>query len=214
MNAKPLDPTRYKPVNAVSRALRNERPVSERALRRRTVWRRTVLIERTARAVEMLAPLPVEGETIDGWYSGKVDGIALLLAVVQLADTVEELRVCTLAINPAGTAALLAAVDDGRIRRIPRFVISHYHKSLDREVFEGLERGLRARGTEVAVERNHAKVALFHTAAGAKLVLHSSGNLRSTKSAERFSLTHDAALYDFDCRAIDDPSVIFRRDQE
>jgi hypothetical protein len=50
---------------------------------------------------------------------------------------------------------------------------------------------------QLAVAGTHTKIASFETNNGLKVVIHGSGNLRSSRSAEQISIEENAELYDF-----------------
>jgi len=173
-----------------------QRLPSSRAVRRRAESRRFVALTNLTTAVELLDPLPAADETIHGLMGMSLDAWSLVRAVIQLGGVCRELTIATLGFSDANTAALSAALDEGRLSKVT-FIVSTYFRAIDRKVFEGLHSALTTRGQGLFVRRSHAKLCLFDMSDGRKFTIESSANLRSCKNVEQFSLTQSPELFGF-----------------
>lgn len=80
---------------------------------------------------------------------------------------------------------------------VSAYFYSHERQGLIPYLYEALDYDDAPFSFQLAVAGTHCKTVLIETEGGAKLVIHGSANLRSSRSLEQFSIEENADLYDF-----------------
>lgn len=155
---------------------------------------------RTTAAIEALGGLPEAGETWHTLMSGSYDSFDLVDAMLQHAAPalIDELRLATLGFNSANARRLIALLDTKQVKRCTMIVSCFYeadHK--EAEVCYLLSKELPQRDGWYIAARSHAKIIAAAFDDGRRFVIESSANLRTCRNLEQFTITHDAALFDF-----------------
>ncbi len=161
--------------------------------------RRTAML---GQAADVLAVLPVPGETLHGIILGRFDFMLLLTALVTHLGDVEALRIATLSYNGRNLTEMVALLDSGAVKRLT-LLCSSFFRDHNKELWEETVENFRERGQRTAAARTHAKVVTIATASGRRLSLEGSANLRANGNREQFALTDDEAIHDFHSQWID-----------
>jgi hypothetical protein len=168
------------------------------AIRTKSERRRFYDLSRVPNAARLITPLPAPGETIHALMGGDFHAWDLVPAIAgQLAGPISALYITTLGFNHANNQHLCQMLDSGAVGTA--FILcSEYFRDADRDVYTAAETRLAERGAKIKAVRNHSKVILIQPAKGPdRYALESSANLRSCNNLEQFTLTNDAALFDF-----------------
>lgn len=80
---------------------------------------------------------------------------------------------------------------------VSAYFYSHERRKLIPYLYESLDYDDAPFQFQLAVAGTHCKTILIETEGGAKLVIHGSANLRSSRSLEQFSIEENQDLYDF-----------------
>ncbi len=139
----------------------------------------------------VLTPLPAEGESVHLVLPG---GIALgdvLWSVVDGTQLQGPLTVSTLGFGRRWIAGLIDRLRDGRITS-GVVVCSNYFRKSDPTEYADAAAALAPWPCKLTDHRTHAKIFVFGPFCG-----EGSANLRSCRSIENVSVTHDAALASF-----------------
>lgn len=155
---------------------------------------------RTRAAAEALQGLPGDGETWHVLMSGAYDSFDLVDAMLGHAApaTITDLYLATLGFNSPNARRLIAHLDGGQVTRCAMIVSTYYESDRkERDTCYLLAQELPRRGGWYCVSRSHCKIIAAAFADGRRFVIESSANLRSCRNLEQFTITHDAALYDF-----------------
>ena len=80
---------------------------------------------------------------------------------------------------------------------ISSYFYSHERRLLVPYIYEALDYDDAPFDFQLAVAGTHCKTVLIETEGGAKLVIHGSANLRSSRSLEQFTLEENPELFDF-----------------
>ncbi len=110
----------------------------------------------------------------------------------------KRLAIATLSLNEDNIAQLASLANQGYIQQLD-LIISHYFYANERHslvplLYEFLDRN---DGFQLAVAGSHAKVTMFETEGGRKVVIHGSANLRANGNIEQFTIEENPELYDF-----------------
>jgi hypothetical protein len=165
--------------------------------------RRTAML-REAR--DVLPHLPARGEALHALMTGRYDLMVLLTAILeQLPGACTHLRIATLSLKQRNSYELLTLIDAGKVARAT-VLCSEFFRDHNTGIYAGLqaELGKRPRGHRLAAARSHAKVVCMDLAAGDRLVLEGSANLRTNSNIEQFCLLNHAGLHDWHAQWIDD----------
>jgi hypothetical protein len=148
-------------------------------------------------AAAVIDRLPEEGESIHMVLSGIFRTWDLVPACLMLAGCrCEEMLLTTLGYDQSTLDGVLKLLDEGTLQRVA-FVTSAVFCVQQKELTEEFRRELTARGQRFIGVRNHTKIMLLALADGRRIVIESSGNLRSCHSMEQSVITQDAGLYEF-----------------
>lgn len=148
---------------------------------------------------------PDFGERYDCLVSGAFvfgDFIEQLFSVHDIAA--KRMTVSTLSLNEDNIASLANLAYAGRMERLD-LIVSHYFYANERHgliplLYEFLDHN---DGFQLAVASTHAKMVLFETAGGRKVVIHGSANLRANGNIEQITIEEHPELYDFYTEALD-----------
>ena len=169
---------------------------AERRRLRRVASRRFARLTARASAKQVLAPLPVSGESLHLVMDGNFSGWSLCEAAIELlGEPVERLVICTLGFNSENAASLCDYLDRGVVKSV-LLTVSHYFRHSDRSIFDRVRGELEGRGQTVVIARCHAKLVLAKTSKR-NLVIESSANLRSSQNYEQATVADDPALLNF-----------------
>lgn len=171
--------------------------VAERKHERRATRRRflnQLAVDNAARALDRL---PEVGESFHGIMAGNFHAFAFLPAILRLGECkAVEVNITTLGFNEGNAIELFDLLDRGDVQKCS-FLFSCYYRSAEPEVTDALIAGLQARGQQVAVVRNHAKIILAELVDGRCFTLETSANMRSCRNLESYVLTQDRPLLEF-----------------
>ena len=157
----------------------------------------------TSEALEHIITLPKPGESLHLICGGEHTALDLICATQRLLCRPITLVAATLSMNLSNAQRLLDMLATGEVLSIA-LVLSEFYAANDTDQFNVIKSRLEAAGQRIVATRNHAKVALIAAENPvARLVLEGSGNLRSCARIEQATLIHDAALYHFHHRWID-----------
>src|SRR5262249_45317070 len=131
------------------------------------------------------------------------DLMHLLVVLLERLGPARHVRVATLSFNGRNLTEMLGILD-GPDAPALTLLCSAVFRDHNKELWEGTLEGFRERGQRAAAARTHAQVITLETAAGVKLALEGSANLRSNSNREQFALVHDAGLHDKHAAWIDD----------
>ena len=159
------------------------------------------VIARAHRATRQLDHLPGPGEAVHCVLDGTYALFDFIPAMIDLSgQPIDELHVATLSFSKKNVDALAALVADGLVGGVT-MLCSHYFAAQDRDIYDHMAQHL-PRSRLVAM-RTHAKVLLIKQTQ-ARYTVESSANLRSCHNVEQATLIHDAALYDFHRKWMED----------
>ncbi len=109
--------------------------------------------------------------------------------------------ISTLSLSQDCIEALKDVCDLGYCDKLDMIVSAYFYSHERRQLIQYLYDSLDYEGApcefQLAVAGTHCKTVLIETTGGAKLVIHGSANLRSSRSLEQFSIEENADLYDF-----------------
>ena len=154
------------------------------------------LTRRTAQlheAAAVLAVLPQPGEALHALITGRYDLMHLLVAVLDKLGPADAVRIATLSFNGKNLAEMVRLLDEGKTKTLT-LLCSCFFRDHNKELWEETLEEFRERKQRAAAARSHAKVVTIHTAAGVKMVVEGSANLRSNSNREQVAIIHDAAL--------------------
>ena len=126
----------------------------------------------------------------------------LITALVTHLGDVQAMRIATLSYNGRNLAEMVALLDSGAVKSLS-LLCSSFFRDHNKELWEETLSDFRERGQRAAAARTHAKVVTVATAAGRRLSLEGSANLRTNSNREQFALTEDAAIHDWHAAWID-----------
>jgi hypothetical protein len=161
-------------------------------------------LSRVPNAVKLVKPLPDEGETIHALMGGDFHAWDLIPAIHGLLSCpISELYITTLGFNHSNNQHLCDMIDAGQVQTA-YVLCSEYFRDADRDVYNAAEKRLAERGSMLKAVRNHSKIIAIRPADRlpgwgwrARYTVESSANLRSCNNLEQFTLTNDAALFEF-----------------
>ena len=114
------------------------------------------------------------------------------------------LHVATLSMSKANVDALTAELTAGNVGSIA-ILISNFFEKTNVGIFQHLKKAEEDHPAfTVAVERTHAKIALFQFGKSDRLTIETSANLRSSQNIEQITAIADPALYDFHRQWLDE----------
>jgi hypothetical protein len=154
-------------------------------------------------AAGVLGVLPAPGEALHALITGRYDLMHLLVVLLGRLGPVRHVRIATLSFNGRNLQEMFGILDGASPPRLS-LLCSAFFRDHNRELWEETIEGFRERGQRAAAARTHAKVTTIDTAAGVKLALEGSANLRSNGNREQFALIHDPALHDWHAQWIDE----------
>jgi hypothetical protein len=154
-----------------------------------------------ARAV--LTVLPAPGEALHALITGRYDLMHLLVCLLDRLGLARGVRIATLSYNGRNLQEMLGILDAPDPPRLT-LLCSAFFRDHNKELWEETLEAFRGRGQRCAAARTHAKVITLDLAAGIKLSLEGSANLRSNGNREQFVLVNDAGLHDWHAAWIDD----------
>jgi hypothetical protein len=166
----------------------------------RGMTRRTAMLHE---AQAVLGFLPDPGEALHALITGRYDLMHLLVCLLGKMGPARAVRIATLSFNGRNLQEMFGILD-GPNPPCLTLLCSAFFRDHNRELWEEAIEGFRERRQRAAAARTHAKVITLQTAAGGKLVLEGSANLRSNGNREQFLLANDAGLHDWHAAWIDD----------
>ena len=114
------------------------------------------------------------------------------------------LHIATLSMSKGNVDSLTAELTAGNVGSIA-ILISHFFEKTNVGIFQHLTKAAADHPAfTVAVERTHAKVALFQFGKSDRLTIETSANLRSSQNIEQITAIADPALYDFHRQWLDE----------
>ena len=114
------------------------------------------------------------------------------------------LHIATLSMSKANVDSLTAELRAGNVGSIA-ILISNFFEKTNVAIFEHLTKAAADHPAfTAAVERTHAKVALFQFGKSDRLTIETSANLRSSQNIEQITAIADPALYDFHRQWLDE----------
>lgn len=155
---------------------------------------------RTEAAIDALNGLPAAGETWHVLMPGAYDSFDLIDAMLEHAApaTIEALHLASLGFNARNAKRLLKMMDADQVGRCTLTVCVYYEaEHNERDTCYLLAQELPRRGGWYVATRSHCKIIAARFTDGRCYVIESSANLRSCRNLEQFTITHDAALFDF-----------------
>jgi hypothetical protein len=164
------------------------------------------LIRRTAQLAEaaaVLSHLPGPGEALHALITGRYDLMHLLVVLLDRLGPAKAVRIATLSYNGKNLAEMVRLLDQARTSTLT-LLCSAFFRDHNKELWAETLEEFRDRKQRAAAARSHAKVITLELAAGGRLALEGSANLRSNSNREQFALIHDADLHDFDAGWIDE----------
>jgi hypothetical protein len=151
----------------------------------------------------VLTALPEPGEALHSLITGRYDLMHLLVVLLGKVGPARHVRIATLSYNGRNLTEMFTLLDGPNPPQLT-LLCSCFFRDHNRELWEETIEGFRERGQRAAAARTHAKVISIETAAGVKLVLEGSANLRSNGNREQFALIHDPGLFAFHSAWIDE----------
>lgn len=170
--------------------------VSDDLAFRRKVARRILIDGRQERtAVEHIMKLPAPDESLHLIIDGRFKALDLIPATRRLSSpaTIVRLDISTLGFNVSDIARIADGMDQGKVGHV-MLLCSHYFARAEKPAYEYLEKEIAGRGGNVAALRTHAKLILMEMSNGCHYVVEGSGNLRSCRCVEQFTMSNDKAL--------------------
>ena len=159
------------------------------------------------KAADVLQVLPDKGEGLHGILFGFFDLAHLLVALLaKLAVPCRHLRVATLSLSLRNVHELAALIDCGAVKRLD-VLTSDFQRKHDKAIFGALLEAMHKRGQRVAAARSHCKLLLLDMEDGRRFTWEGSANLRTSRNAENFCLSQDAAVHDFYAAWFDEVAV-------
>jgi hypothetical protein len=155
-----------------------------------------------ARARDMLGALPGPGESVHCLQTGYFDLLVCVPLLLSHYGPAKAVRLATLSYNGRNLTEVCRVLDEGRAERLT-LLASQFFRNHNRELWGDSVRELQSRGQTVACAKTHAKVICLDFAAGVKLSLEGSANLRTNRSAENVTLIHDPGVHDWHAGWID-----------
>jgi hypothetical protein len=123
-----------------------------------------------------------------------------MIPVILGTATAEHIAAATLGLSKANAEMLKALCDNGQCKRLT-VVVSHYFSAVDKTtVFPEVKATL---GNSLKISRTHCKVVLIDAPPNA-YVIAGSANLRSSDTAEQFTIWNDKELLSFHAKWIDE----------
>ena len=114
------------------------------------------------------------------------------------------LHIATLSMSKANVDSLTAELTAGNVGSIA-ILISNFFEKTNVAIFEHLTKAAADHPAfTVAVERTHAKIALFQFGKNDRLTIETSANLRSSQNIEQITAIADPALYAFHRQWLDE----------
>jgi hypothetical protein len=114
------------------------------------------------------------------------------------------LHIATLSMSKANVDSLTAELRAENVGSIA-ILISNFFEKTNVAIFEHLTKAAADHPAfTVAVERTHAKVALFQFGKSDRLTIETSANLRSSQNIEQITAIADPRLYDFHRQWLDE----------
>ncbi len=160
--------------------------------------KRTFLNAISIKAItEHITRLPSPGETIHGVVSGRYPLWAFIPAILSITgDTIADLQLATLSFSTDNGAELIDLLDANKIKAVT-LACSHYFRYTNKHIYDPIAAALKQRGQRIRGLRTHAKIINAKMQNGTCYTVESSANLKSSHNQEQFTLSSDAALFDF-----------------
>lgn len=181
--------------------------VQDSARRVESPRRRYQRIGRAREALKQIE-LPEPGTELVVIMTGKWHGWDMIEALITLARpaTIQRLEMATLGSNKTHAARIGELIDRGDIRHA-HMLVGEMFREKSPAVYETLRHQLESRGSTIAANRNHAKLAIFYLDAGPPIVVHGSLNMSRCASFEQLAISRDPDLADFFSAYISDASI-------
>ena len=167
-------------------------------IRRREVRRKLVDSRHEKNALDLIAELPVEGESLHFVVDGRFHPCDLIPITRRMADPaiIERLDITTLSYNLTNLMSLCEGIDKGKIGKV-LLMPSRYFSEVEKPLFAQTREELEKRGSRVIAGYVHTKLILMEMSDGRCFTIEGSGNLRSCKSIEQFVMSCDRPLLEF-----------------
>jgi hypothetical protein len=140
------------------------------------------------------------GERVDCIVSGNfILGDFIEALAVTMDVLIKEMTISTLSMSPDNVASLKNLVEGDFLRKLDIIISDYWYWKEKRNVpfiLEYLGENPKC-PFRLAVAGSHTKITLIETEAGQKIVLHGSGNLRSSDCIEQLTVETCPVLYDF-----------------
>jgi hypothetical protein len=98
---------------------------------------------------------------------------------------------------------LVRLLDEAKVRRLT-LLCSAFFRAHNHELYAEALDEFRQRGQRIAAGRNHCKIIAVELAAGGKVTMEGSANLRTNSNTEQVAIIREASLHDFYAAWIDD----------
>ena len=184
-----------------TRTLQAKRGFDRQNARQRAIRQKYVRPE-NAHAIAVLLPTDA-GDVLHAIVPGDFIFCDLLTSICRTRKPLA-LHIATLSMSKANVDSLTAELTAGNVGSIA-ILISNFFEKTNVGIFEHLTKAAAAHPAfTVAVERTHAKVALFQFGKNDRLTIETSANLRSSQNIEQITAIADPALYDFHRQWLDE----------
>ncbi len=177
-----------------TRTLQAKRGFDRQNARQRAIRQKYVRAENADTLAALLPTAP--DEVTHAITPGDFIFCDLITAVCRTRKPVA-LHIATLSMSKANVDSLAAELRAGNVGSIA-ILISNFFEKTNVAIFEHLTKAAADHPAfTVAVERTHAKVALFQFGKKDRLTIETSANLRSSQNIEQISAIADPKLYEF-----------------
>jgi hypothetical protein len=166
------------------------------AINARARARRRALVK-PENVAEILARLPLRPDrALHVITPGNFIFCDLITAIAERFPT-QRLLISTLSFSKRNADALCKLITDGKVGSVS-MLTSNYFAKTNAAILAHFEQGAsKSGGFQIGIARTHAKVTAFQFTDGARLVIETSANLRSSDNIEQVSLFADVPTFDF-----------------
>ena len=140
--------------------------------------------------------LPAAGEAVHALITGRFDLMHLVVAVLEKIGPADAVRIATLSYNGRNLSEMVRLLDEGKTKTLT-LLCSSFFRDHNKELWTETLDEFRERKQRAAAARSHAKVVTIEMAAGVKLVVEGSANLRSNSNREQIALLRHDGLHDW-----------------
>jgi hypothetical protein len=148
-------------------------------------------------AKDLLEHVPGEGESLHCIMTTFADLASIIAALLDRLDCVcTTLRVSTLSASKRNVCEFCQLLDQGRVESLD-LLASHFWSRYEEEIFTFTREEFRSRPARLGIARSHCKITTIALADGRRYTIEGSGNTRSNRNSEQFSLARDRELFTF-----------------